>query len=348
MLGMNIRTYNVRLGVCFLLVAFLSGCHTGYYRGPVSDHFDGKKFHYPGEEHGKAHPTYHLLTLLIAILNHPWPKNVPEIHYSNLPTYPKDAKITFINHSTVLIQTNSVNFLIDPIYSYRASPFQWIGPYRAREPGVKFIDLPKIDVVLISHNHYDHMDLPTIKHLNKVFHPLFVVPLGNKKYLQYYGIEKVIELDWWQDISYKNTKITFLPAKHDAQRWLHDYNRTLWGSFGIDAENKKIYFAGDSAYAKHFKDIRKRWGRPDFSCIPIGAYEPRHLQEDCHVDPIQAAQIHLDLESKASIGIHWGTFQLAAEGIDTPVIDLDRARKKYNIPERDFFVIQEGSSIYLP
>ena len=115
------------------------------------------------KEHEKVHPTYNLLTLLIAILNNPWPKNVPEIHYSNSPNYPKDAKITFINHSTVLIQTNSVNFLIDPIYSYRASPFQWIGPYRVREPGVEFIDLPKIDVVLISHNHYDHMDIPTIK-----------------------------------------------------------------------------------------------------------------------------------------------------------------------------------------
>ena len=186
-----------------------------------------------------------------------------------------------------------------------------------------------------------------LKHLNEVFHPLFIVSLGNQKYLQYYGIENVIELDWWQHISYKKAKITFLPAKHDTQRWLHDYNQTLWGSFGIEVENKKIYFAGDSAYANHFKDIRKRWGKPDFSFIPIGCYEPRDLLKDCHVDPAQAVQAHLDLESKASMGIHWGTFQLASEGVDTPVIDLDRARKKYNIPESDFFVIQEGIPIYL-
>lgn len=338
----------MRLCVYFLLVVFLSGCHTGSYRGPVTDHFNGKKFFYPGEEHKKVYPNYTLFTLMIAILNHPWPKKIPEIRYSTAPNYPKDLKITYINHSTVLIQSNSVNFLIDPIYSYRASPFQWIGPYRVREPGVKFIDLPKIDVVLITHNHYDHMDLPTIKHLNEVFHPLFIVSLGNKKYLQYYGIENVIELDWWQDISHKQAKITFLPAKHDTQRWLHDYNKTLWGSFGIEVENKKIYFAGDSAYANHFKDIRKRWGRPDFSFIPIGAFMPRKLLKDFHVDPTEAIQAHLDLESKASMGIHCGTFQLASEGVDTPVIDLYNARKKYKIPESDFFVIQEGVPLYLP
>lgn len=338
----------MRLCVCFLLLVLLSGCYTGHYHGPVSDHFNGKKFYYPGEEHEKAHSTYDLLSLLIAILSQPWPKNVPEIRYSSSPNYPKDAKITFVNHSTVLIQTNTVNFLIDPIYSYRASPFQWIGPRRVRTPGIKFMDLPKIDVVLISHNHYDHMDLPTIKNLNEAFHPLFIVPLGNKKYLQHYGIENVIELDWWQHISYKQAKITFLPAKHDAQRWLHDYNKTLWGSFGIEVENKKIYFAGDSAYASHFKDIRKRWGRPNFSFIPIGAYEPRDLLRNFHVDPMQAVQAHLDLESKASMGIHWGTFQLASEGVDTPLIALARARKKYKVPERNFFVIQEGVPIYLP
>lgn len=345
---MGFFAQNMRLCVCFLWVVLLSGCHTGYYRGPTSDHFNGEKFFYPGEEHVKVSPTYDLVNLLLAVLNHPWPKNVPEIHFSNYPTYPKDAKLTFINHSTVLIQTNTVNFLIDPIYSYRASPLQWIGPYRVREPGVKFIDLPKIDVVLISHNHYDHMDLDTIKHLNKVFHPLFIVPLGNKKFLQHYGIENVIELDWWQHISHKQAKITFLPAKHDAQRWLHDYNRTLWGSFGIEVENKKIYFAGDSAYANHFKEIRARWGRPNFSFIPIGCYEPRDLLKHCHIDPRQALQAHLDLESKASMGIHFGTFQLATEGVDTPVIDLEHAREEYNIPESDFFVVQEGVPVYLP
>lgn len=338
----------MRLSVCFLLVALLSGCHTGYYRGPVSDHFNGKKFFFPGEENEKVSPTYHLLNLWLAILNHPWPKQVPEIHYSTAPNYPKDAKITFINHSSVLIQTNSVNFLIDPIYSYRASPFQWIGPYRVRDPGVKFIDLPKIDVVLISHNHYDHMDLPTLQKLNEVFHPLFIVSLGNQKFLQDYGIENVIELDWWEQINYKQAKISFLPAKHDTQRWLHDYNQTLWGSFGIEVENKKIYFAGDTAYANHFKEIRKRWGKPDFSFIPIGAYDPRDLLNHFHVDPIQAVQAHRDLGSKASMGIHWGTFQLAAEGVDTPVKDLELARKKYNMPESDFFVLQEGVPIYLP
>ncbi len=344
---MCIRTCNL-LFICLLSLAFLSGCYSSHYRGPKSDHFNGRKFHYPGEEHKRVHSTYNLLSLLISVLNHPWPKNVPEIRYSTLPNYPKDAKITFVNHSTILLQTNSVNFLIDPIYSYRASPFQCIGPYRVRKPGIKFIDLPNIDVVLVSHNHYDHMDLPTLKHLNEVFHPLFIVSLGNKKYLQHYGIENVIELDWWENISYKQSNITFLPAKHDAQRWLHDYNQTLWGSFGIEVENKKIFFAGDSAYERHFKEIRKRWGRPDFSFIPIGAYEPRDLQKCCHVDPNEAVQAHLDLESKASMGIHFGTFQLASEGVDTPVIDLEKARKKYKVPESEFFVIQEGVSVYLP
>jgi len=331
---------------CYLLIFFvISGCQTGYYRGPISDHFDGEKFYYPGEKDKKHSIVF--FTIWKAILQNPWPKQLPEIRYATLPHYTQGIKVIFVNHSTVLMQSKQVNFLMDPIYSYRASPFAWFGPARFKKPGIEFIELPKIDVVLISHNHYDHLDLPTLKRLNKTFSPLFIVPLGNKILLNQNGIDNVVELDWWQQKKFKDATITFLPAHHSAQRWLTDRNRTLWGSFGIQVANKKIYFAGDTAYANHFKLIRQRWGKPDFSFIPIGAYEPREILKPYHLNPQEAVKSHLELGSHASMGIHWGTFQMSAEPIEKPVIDLEAARKEFHVAEKDFFVIREGEPFYV-
>jgi len=325
----------------------LMGCQAGFYKGPITDHFDGEKFYYPGEIKSKENHFYELVGLLVAVIQNQWPKKLPSISYTTFPDHPNGMKIMFINHSTVLIQTRTVNFLIDPIYSYRASPFQWIGPKRVREPGVRYNDLPKIDVVLISHNHYDHMDTATLKALNKSFQPLFIVPLGNRAALHRLGIKKVIELDWWQKTQFKNADIIFLPAHHTAQRGLNDYNRTLWGSYGLQISGKKIYFAGDTSYNNHFKEIHAKWGTPDLAFLPIGAYKPRDLLKPYHMNPDDAVRSHLDLGSRQSMGIHWGTFQLAAESMDQPIIDLIVARKKWKVSEESFFVIQEGQLFYL-
>lgn len=331
-----------------IFVIILSGCQTGYYRGPPSDHFDGKKFFYPGERNKPRNTTYELFSLWVAILQNPWSQRLPSINFSKVPQYSDPTKVTFINHSTVLLQGKRINILMDPIYSYRASPLPWIGPARVRKPGIPFQKLPKIDVVLISHNHYDHLDIATLKKLDKLFHPLFIVPLGNKILLNSNGITNVKEMDWWQSYEINDAEITFLPAHHSAQRWLYDFNWTLWGSFGIKLNRKAIYFAGDTGYANHFQQIRKRWGRPDFSFIPIGAYEPRKLLHEEHVNPEQAVQIHLELGSTTSMGIHWGTFQLSAESIDQPIIDLARAKKQYGVSDKEFFIIQEGVPVHIP
>lgn len=326
-----------------LLLFLLSGCHTGYYRGPVSDHFDGRKFYYPGEQTKPRNFFHDLYNLWAAVFQAPWRKP----HWIKPYSFPLDRanslKISYINHSTVLIQTRKINVLLDPIYSYRASPFPWIGPARAQQPAIKFNDLPKIDVVLISHNHYDHMDLSTIKRLERAFHPLFIVPLGNKVFLKRFGLKKVIELDWWDELAVHNARITLLPAYHSSQRWLYDYNYTLWGSFGLQIEGKKIYFAGDTGYSNHFKMIRQRWGRPDLALIPIGGYKPRSLLREDHIDPMEAVKSHLDLQSHASMGIHWGTFQLSAEALDQPAKDLILARQRFHIPQSQFFLPGETS-----
>ena len=241
-----------------------------------------------------------------------------------------------------------MNLLTDPVYSYRASPSQWLGPARRREPGIPFAKLPPIDVVLISHNHFDHLDLPTLKRLQAQSNPLIIVPLGNKALLEKAGLSRVKALDWWQSIEVKGTKITLLPAKHSSQRWGGDHNLSLWTAYGIQMGGKRIFFAGDTAYEDHFKVIRQRWGRPDFSLLPIGEYAPRTLLQQEHLNPYEAVLAHRDLQSPLSLGIHFGTFLL---GTSRPLItlqDLDKAREKEGVSPEAFRVINEGESLVVP
>ncbi len=336
----------MRLIILTLIYCLLSGC-AGSYHGPISDHFDGKKFYNPGEKDKPQKKLKDLLSRLIEVLQNPWPNQRPTIQYLPNENYTDGIKVNFINHSTILIQTKKLNFIFDPIFSYRASPFPWVGPARNQKPGINFIDLPKIDVVLISHNHYDHLDKATLRQLDKRFHPLFIVPLGIKKLLNSYGIHNTIELDWWDKKPLPSASITFLPARHSSQRGLFDKNKTLWGSYAINVEGKKLYFAGDTGYGNHFKVIRERWGKPDFSFLPIGAYEPRDLLKSDHVNPFESVKSHIDLQSFNSLGIHWGTFQLSTETLDQPVIDLRKALNRLHVSEKHFFVIEEGVPFYI-
>ena len=256
----------------------------------------------------------------------------------------KDLKLTLIGHSTVLIQINDVNILTDPHYSNRSSVVSWAGPKRIIQPAIKFEDLPPIDLILISHNHYDHLDIPTLKKLDSKFSPTVLVGLGNKLLLTSNGIKNVIEMDWWDKYIFKDIPISFTPVQHWSARGLFDKRRTLWGGFLIES-SKKIFFAGDTGYGKVFKLIKQKYGSVDVGLIPIGAYEPRWFMKDAHINPYEAVKIYLDLDLKHGFGIHFGTFKdLTDEAIDKPINDLLQALKKYKIDKKHFIAPQFGKA----
>lgn len=303
-----------------------------YYDGPKSDHFDGKNFHnYENKDRSFSEVFDWWKTRKPAA----WPEKV-DVHPADVPLRSDLLLITYVNHSTFLIQWGNVNILTDPIWSERASPFSFIGPKRHHVPGIDFDKLPPIDFVLVSHNHYDHMDLDTLKRLDDKFHPTFITGLGNDTYLKKNGIANVIGLDWWES----NFGITYVPAEHFSARWPWDRNKMLWGGFIIQHEGETLYFAGDTAYGKFFQEIHKRFGSPKVAFLPIGAYEPRWFMKPAHMNPEEALNAQLDLGAKTAIAMHWGTFQLADEARDQPVIDLRQARTN----ER-FLVLEPGQSI---
>jgi len=326
----------------FCLALIVRFTQTSFYHGPISTHFDGKKFFNP-----PPYATKNFLDILRWSFQNnkqKWPTHVENTAHPDLSAPKHDEiKTTFVNHATVLIQTEKLTLLTDPIWSKRASPFSWYGPRRVRKPGIAFHDLPKIDVVLISHNHYDHLDIPTLQKLEKAFHPVFLVPLGDQALLQRYGMTHIVELDWWQTHHINQATITFLPTQHWSARWTNDKCATLWGSYGIEVANKKIYFAGDTGYSKHFTEIKQQWGRPDLAFLPIGSYLPEWFMQENHMNPGEAVQAHQDLDAKKSIAIHFGTFQLSDEGIDKPVEDLQKALTKTPTPS-SFLILQVGET----
>ncbi len=267
-----------------------------------------------------------------------WPENLDNKRFKPMTERSEELKVTVINHSTVLIQMNKLNILTDPQYSNRASPLSWAGPKRVISPGIAFEDLPPIDIVVISHNHYDHLDLPTLKRLNEKFNPTVYVGLGNKPLLNENKIEKVIEMDWWEKLIFGEVAIHFVPVQHWSARSTSDKRETLWGGFVLEG-NKKVFFAGDTGYGKVFKLIYEKLGAMDLSLIPIGAYEPRDFMKNAHVWPKESVKIFQDTKSKKAIGIHFGTFSgLTDEEIDQPRKDLNKALKANNIFESDFIV----------
>ena len=240
-----------------------------------------------------------------------------------------DVAVTFVNHATFLIQTGGLTLLTDPIWSERASPFRRIGPRRVRDPGVAFDDLPRIDAVLLSHNHYDHFDLATLRRLQQRFAPTVLAAAGDARLLAPLGFADIRELDWWEHTGLGDAlRVTFVPAQHFSARGLFDRNQSLWGGYVIEVRGARIYFAGDTGYSTHFATLRSRLGVPDIAMLGIGAYEPRWFMQPMHMNPAEAVRAHRDLGSRRSIGMHFGTFQLSAEAIDQPVRDLDRARRE--------------------
>lgn len=312
----------------------------------TSDHYDGKIFFNPWDnEAPKSFLTVMKWKFTSTVAD--WPKKIDPPYVQATPA-PASEKLvlTFVNHASFLIQVDGLNILTDPVWSKRVSPFSFAGPARVHPPGIEFDKLPKIDIVLISHNHYDHMDSETIKMLENKFSPKFIVPLANSEKMKSFGAKNVVEIDWWDSIQINyDFKITLAPAQHWSSRTLTDKREALWGSFYIDSKTEKIYFAGDTGYGPHFLEIRKRLGAPTLSLLPIGAYEPRWFMKAMHMNPEEAVLSHLDLESKMSVGMHFGTFQLTDEAIDTPEKDLSMAVDKLRV--KNFKTIKPGEKLEL-
>ena len=274
----------------------------------------------------------------------PWPAHVEQPKRRPPALDGALAVVTFISHSTFLIQTPAANILTDPMYSQRAGPFNRFGPQRVREPAVRFDDLPPISTVLLSHNHYDHCDLRTLAMLAKRFDPLVVTPLGNAALVRSAGIRRVEEIDWWQQAKTSALAVTLTPAHHFSARTPWDRNRALWGGFVIGANGARIYFAGDTAYGAFFPEIAGRLGPLDLALMPIGAYEPRWFMQAVHMNPEEAVQAHIDLGGPETIGMHFGTFQLTTEGIDEPQRALDAALRARGISPSRFYTLAFGGA----
>jgi L-ascorbate metabolism protein UlaG (beta-lactamase superfamily) len=227
-------------------------------------------------------------------------------------------RVTFIDHATLLIQMDDLNILTDPIWSERTSPVAFAGPRRHRPPGIRFDDLPPIDVVVVSHNHYDHLDIPTLRRLQQRDRPRIVTPLGNGALMRRHGVDGAIELDWWQS----DEKVTLVPARHFCGRAISDRDRNLWGGFVISGPSGNAYFAGDTGWGAHFAEIGARFDPIRVALLPIGAYLPRWFMQPVHIDPAQAVDAHAALRARTSIPMHYGTFALGDDGFDEPLRDL--------------------------
>ena len=309
-----------------------------------SDHFDGRRYYNPGV------PPRSLWKVLHWMLNRkvkPWPfVLIEQQKVAQERTKQGECVVTFINHSTVLLQLEGWNILTDPIWSDRASPFTWMGPKRVTLPGIKFEDLPPIDIVLLSHNHYDHMDISTLRRLSREHQSIFFVPKGNQSYLKSKGITLYVnELDWWDRVDFAlEYGLYFVPAQHFSARGIFDRNTTLWGGFVIKGSKQMIYFAGDTGFSSHFAEIQKKLGSPTLSLLPIGAFEPRGFMRTVHLSPEEAVKAHLILGSKQSMAIHFGTFQLADESINAPIKELKSSLQNQGLPAESFWILEPGEA----
>jgi L-ascorbate metabolism protein UlaG (beta-lactamase superfamily) len=320
-----------------------------YYRGPISDHFDGERFFNP------TAPVNEIRTLGFARnwasgKRAHWPDHLA-IHPS-IPPMRVDGeatRVTWIGHSTVLVQTQGLNILTDPIWSRRASPFSFVGPTRVRDPGVAFDRLPKIDLVLISHDHYDHLDLPTLQRLWQRDRPLIVTPLGNDTILKWHGIPSVAR-DWGGKILIRSdVKLQIERVQHWSSRWGSDRNQALWSGFTIQLPGGNIFFAGDTGYGDGgwIREVL-RHGPIRFAIIPIGAYEPPEIMQPNHINPEEAVRVYRALHPLMGLGVHWGTFQLTFEAIDDPPQRLAALRHASGSELNGFRTLEAGQSLMVP
>lgn len=315
-----------------------------YYAGPVTEHFDGLRFFNPGQM-STDRSLGDIWRWRRTSRPAQWPGSV-----AVQPVVPEKKVaglcVTMIGHATVLVQVAGLNILTDPVWSERASPVAWAGPKRVTAPGVAFESLPPIDVILISHNHYDHLDLATLQRLHMAHDPLIIVPLGNeciiKKVLPH---ARIVAGDWHTQVAVNSVlTVTLTPAYHWSARGIFDRRMALWAGFWLDTPEWKLWFAGDTAYGNGaiFHDLHARYGAPDVALIPIGAYEPRWFMAGQHVNPHEAVRIYQDTHATQALGIHWGTFQLTDEAILAPKAALEAALLAENCSLERFRAAEPG------
>ncbi|MGY4531699.1 L-ascorbate metabolism protein UlaG (beta-lactamase superfamily) [Pseudomonas sp. TE3786] len=329
----------------------LVGCNNSAYQGPASDHFDGERFH-------NIQPTPHksFADLLKWQLNRErtdaWVAQpavqTPPVLRERVPG--EELQATYINHATVLLQTQGLNILTDPVWSKRVSPFSFIGPKRFQQPGLSIDQLPPIDLILVSHNHYDHLDLQSLRQLALRF-PLakVVTGLGNGELIKQTGFADVAEIDWWQALSISPTlSVHGVPVQHWSARTRTDTNHTLWLGFVLQAPGGPLLFPGDTGLGPEFKLINQRFGPMRFALLPIGAYAPRWFMRDHHMNPDDAVQAHRQLQAKNSLAIHFGVFRLTDEGQFAPPADLAAALQEQQVDPQTFRVPQPGDTWQVP
>lgn len=342
----DMLTFLVLVFMMVLVVIFERTVASRFHAHPLSNHFDGRRFFNPViESAGALRPSERksmsVWLWLLARDRGAW--SVRDVVTSKPPERVNDGiLVTYINHATVLIQCAGVNILTDPVWSRRASPFSFMGPVRYAAPGVLMDDLPPIDIVLISHNHYDHMDIASLRTIVMKWKPTIVTGLGNAHYLARKGITVAHELDWWERATVSDMKITATPAQHFSARSVSDRNATLWCGFVVESPAGTIYFAGDTGFGLFVHDIAVRFPSVDLALLPIGAYEPAWMMQPVHTNPDEALRMHDILKSKHSLGIHHGTFRLTDEPQDEPRERIEALRA-----DRDFRALANGGMLQI-
>lgn len=312
---------------------------------PASDHFDGKRFFNPGEVQKQGFKEF--LTWVRNRQRGPWqdwvditPGPPPAACVSG-----EELHVTFINHSTFLLQLKGLNILTDPIWSERCSPVSFAGPKRVHAPGIRFEDLPRIDIVLLSHNHYEHMDIATLKRLQTTFAARIYVPLGNRATLARHGVRDVVEMDWWEELPLGEClRLICVPARHFSSRGLRDHNKRLWSGFVIEGGPGAVYFAADTGFGPHFEQIARRFPDMSVALLPIGAFLPEWFMAPHHLSPADAVRAHTVLKARTSIASHFGTFPLGDDGQYEPENTLLDALRATDMGDTQFLIPHPGET----
>jgi len=336
------------IGLAGLLLA---GCAT-YYDGQKSDHFDGKRFFNPGKPINKGLGSF--LKWRFTAERQEWPEYTELLAYDHPPerVFGDQLRVSFVGHATVLIQTQGLNILTDPVWAERTSPVQWAGPSRVHPPGIAFEELPPIDLVLISHNHYDHLDLATLNRLWDHSKPRIIVPLGNDQIIGDYNPAIVSEAYDWGDVVQITSEVAvhLEPMHHWSARGLFDRNRALWAAFTITSPGGNIYFAGDSGYGngEYFRAAKDKFQLFRLAIVPIGDYDPRWFMAYGHMNPEESVLTYEDLGRPQLLPIHYGMFPLADTGYEQPLVDLREQMVAHLVEEGKIVPLKAGESWDVP
>jgi len=359
--------FSLALTVCLLMPALMAATGTCAEKIQSPDHFDGLRYFNPHVSQTSPSPPGQGSRRGVSwwvwnwILNDDWPE-WPEV--KDMQPGPRPAtrvpkgmlRVTPVGHATFLIQMDGLNILTDPIWSDRCSPIPWMGPKRHVRPAIRFEDLPPVDVVLVSHNHYDHLDLPTLERLAERETPRAVVPLGNLHLVQDAGIPDVDELDWWQSVRVSDdVTITLVPAQHFSMRTLWDHNQALWGGFVISGSSGHVFYSGDTGYGPHFQEIARRFSPIRAALLPIAPFRPQKAKDGTprhrsivHMGPAEAVEAHLDLGAPFTIAAHFRVFRLGIEGFDDALTALDETLKEHHLQPDNFIAPALGQAIIVP